>query len=415
MRINLYTEAPDVGPGGSEQFLAVIAEALSETHEVTIAHHKPAAAEAAWGELSGCDLSRVAFRHVAMELDPSSACRTPWSRYRAARAWRREITDGCDLFIGFFHNKPPFCHAKRGAMVILFPTYQPSAHFDDGRLPTAKPSQKKKKKKKGENGEKDFVFDFFSSRILRRCYGRWEWKRRMASYQTNLAISSFSREWAAIRWGVDCRLLHPPVAMPASVPVAKANRIVSIGRFATTGHTKKQLELLQAFRELRNDLPGWSYSSLGGLNDSPADRDYFESAAAFREADVVEVEANVERARLLERLASAKIFWHAAGVGDDLAAQPEMAEHFGLSTVEAMAHGCVPVVVKLGGQREIVEHGVNGFLWNSFAEMQEYTRQLAVDPALWRKMSDAARIRAQDFSRERCLQKLLDYLRPNET
>ena len=45
--------------------------------------------------------------------------------------------------------------------------------------------------------------------------------------------------------------------------------------------------------------------------------------------------------------------------------QPERFEHFGITTVEAMAYGCVPIVPALGGQLEIVGDGRNGRLWRS--------------------------------------------------
>ena len=36
-----------------------------------------------------------------------------------------------------------------------------------------------------------------------------------------------------------------------------------------------------------------------------------------------------------------------------------------MTTVEAMAGGCVPVVIDLAGQREIVKAGVDGFRWST--------------------------------------------------
>ncbi len=303
------------------------------------------------------------------------------------------------------HNKPPFCRARIGVMVILFPTFEPLRHLDDGR--SAPPKKKSKKKKTRPRNRESF--DFFAWPLVRYLYGKWEWRRRMASYGVKLSISSFSRDWARKRWSVKTELLHPPVGIFPDSAATKENRILSVGRFATTGHTKKQIEMLLAFRELRNDLPGWSYYSLGGLNESEQDRRYFETALAFAEPGRVEVRANIPRAQLQESYAAAKIFWHAAGLDDDLSAQPEMAEHFGLSTVEAMAHGCVPVVINLGGQREIVEHGVSGFLWNSLAEMKSFTRQLAAHPVLFKTMSAAARLRAQVFSREGCVANLLRF------
>ena len=67
------------------------------------------------------------------------------------------------------------------------------------------------------------------------------------------------------------------------------------------------------------------------------------------------------------------IYWHATGYGED---NPKKFEHFGISTVEAMAAECIPVVINLGGQPEIVEQSVNGFLWNSIPELKKFSLKL---------------------------------------
>jgi glycosyltransferase involved in cell wall biosynthesis len=108
----------------------------------------------------------------------------------------------------------------------------------------------------------------------------------------------------------------------------------------------------------------------------------------------------------------ASIFWHAAGYGEDENLWPVYSEHFGISTVEAMAAGCVPVVIKKGGQREIVEHGVSGFLWETLDELMAYTDLLLNDDRLLANMAEAARKRAQMFSRESFIANFLGRLLP---
>jgi glycosyltransferase involved in cell wall biosynthesis len=66
------------------------------------------------------------------------------------------------------------------------------------------------------------------------------------------------------------------------------------------------------------------------------------------------------------------------------------------------------VVFDGGGQREIVTHGENGYLWNTPDELKAYTRRLTADVALWARLSEAAQRRARDFSRERFLTQMSD-------
>jgi glycosyltransferase involved in cell wall biosynthesis len=159
--------------------------------------------------------------------------------------------------------------------------------------------------------------------------------------------------------------------------------------------------MVAAFRQMEAaGLGGWEYHCVGGLRDTPAHRAYFERLGAQGSGGGVRLAANLGRGELKRLFERASIFWHASGYGHDEDADPVRAEHFGISTAEAMAAGCVPVVVNRGGQREIVEHGVSGFLWETLEELKDYTGRLVADDALRSRMSEAARARAARFSRE---------------
>jgi glycosyltransferase involved in cell wall biosynthesis len=89
---------------------------------------------------------------------------------------------------------------------------------------------------------------------------------------------------------------------------------------------------------------------------------------------------------------------------------PERAEHFGMSTVEAMSAGCVPVVVRKGGQKEIVSHGESGYLWDTVDELVGNSLQLIQDQRLLERLRSAARKRAGMFGRERFASRFLSYV-----
>jgi glycosyltransferase involved in cell wall biosynthesis len=236
----------------------------------------------------------------------------------------------------------------------------------------------------------------------------------MRSYRVKAAISHFSAAWTQRRWGIDCQVIYPPVSAHFTTR-PKATSILSVGRFAVEGegHRKMQTEMLAAFRDLeREGLAGWRYTSVGGLGPTPQHRAFLDHLRGMAQGSHAEILPNIQRESLRALYEEAGIFWHAAGYGENLDAHPERAEHFGISTVEAMAAGCVPIVIDQGGQREIVAHGVSGFRWSTLDELKSYTFLLVRDNALRDRMSQAARLRARHFSRERFSDHFLRLLQP---
>jgi glycosyltransferase involved in cell wall biosynthesis len=74
-------------------------------------------------------------------------------------------------------------------------------------------------------------------------------------------------------------------------------------------------------------------------------------------------------------------------------------EHFGITIVEAMAAGCVPVVHDSGGPREIVTVDV-GFRWRDLAVAAQQITMLARNDQLRREFSVTSSARAQEFRPE---------------
>ncbi|HET8653979.1 MAG TPA: N-acetyl-alpha-D-glucosaminyl L-malate synthase BshA [Longimicrobiaceae bacterium] len=96
----------------------------------------------------------------------------------------------------------------------------------------------------------------------------------------------------------------------------------------------------------------------------------------------------------------------------DLFLLPSASESFGLSALEAMSAG-VPVVASAsGGLPEVVESGITGFLApvGQVDEMADAAIEVLGDPALWDRMSAAARERAVErFSIARVVPEYEDY------
>jgi glycosyltransferase involved in cell wall biosynthesis len=377
MRVGIYNE-PSGRLGGSEYLVSVMAHALARRHQVEIVHHNATLQIHDLRNLSGLELPGVTLRHEPRQAPPDprspSGFRHLPTRYRHQRAWQAALSRPYDLFITSTHDVPPFCHARRGVLLTLFPTTERNRTWPWNERAAS-----------------------LKARLRRACFD-WMWERRFATYQQRFSISEYTRRWTREWWGLDTEVLYPPV--DTGFPAAdKSNLIISVGRFSTHSHSKRQLEMMGAYCDLkRRALDRWCYYSVGGLTDDRDDRAYFESVVRTGRAGAAHVVPNAPRPMLRDLLTRAKVFWHAAGYGGGMSVGPFEAEHFGIATVEAMAAGTVPVVFDQGGQTEIVQHGTSGFLWKTLDDLQHYTTLLATDEPLRNRMAAAARARAETFS-----------------
>lgn len=203
------------------------------------------------------------------------------------------------------------------------------------------------------------------------------------SYDIHVAISQYTNHWLQKRWGVVGQILTPPIDVDRFLPPTgnqKQKIILSVGRFFAGGHNKKHLEMLRAFRGMcdRSEIPeGWEYHLAGSVHrDLPEHMQYFEEILKLADGYPVKILENLPFADLQREYHAASIFWHASGWGENENRHPERFEHFGMTTCEAMAAGCIPVVIARAGQIEIVQDGVNGFTFETESELVEKTRNL---------------------------------------
>jgi glycosyltransferase involved in cell wall biosynthesis len=220
------------------------------------------------------------------------------------------------------------------------------------------------------------------------------------AYDTVLANSEYTRGWIEKLWSRGADVLFPPIAVERLQPAEQREKVIlSVGRFFSPGlgHAKRQLDMVQWFGALHRAgrLPDWRMHVVGGCEDSQVP--YLAQIQRAAEGLPVTITPNAERSLVTELLCTSSVFWSATGWGESPDA-PWAAEHFGMTTVEAMAGGCVPVVIDLAGQREIVREGVDGFRWSSIEQLGDATVRVAQDPALRSRLAASAVGRASGFS-----------------
>lgn len=258
--------------------------------------------------------------------------------------------------------------------------------------------------------------------LFKQLFPKWEMRLHggpgvtkrsdLESYDRIITISEFSRKWIRNYWHLDSKILYPPVNTSLFKPAKqKKNWIVHVGRFFVTGHSKKQLDLAQAFTRMVDEytLKGWELHFVGSVHEGEMHRQYFEQVKLQSEGYPVHFHTDVTFSELQEILGQAKIYWHATGLDEHEDKNPIVFEHFGITTVEAMASGCVPVVIRGGGQREIVTAGT-GFLWSTREELLEQTMRLIKDSELLNEYRENALQRAKYFDRPMFKERLKELL-----
>lgn len=105
----------------------------------------------------------------------------------------------------------------------------------------------------------------------------------------------------------------------------------------------------------------------------------------------------LSRAQVAEQLATADIFL-----------MPSLWEGMPLALIEAQAAGVPAVVSNVVGCKDVVQHGVTGFVCDTDEELRWRTRELIADASLRRRMGDnAARMARARFAVERMNKELL--------
>jgi len=225
-------------------------------------------------------------------------------------------------------------------------------------------------------------------------------KIKLRKIKSFICNSNFTKKTIDRIYGVNSKVLYPPVAVEEFFSkTKKENIILSVGRFTQAQHAKKQHILVKAFKELVDQgLKDWQLILAGGT--LPADKDYVDGLISSSKTYPIEIKTDIKFSDLKKYYCKAKIFWHAAGFGEDENLHPEQMEHFGIVVVEAMASGCLPIVINKGGIPEIIQNGENGYLWSDLTELKDLTVKISKSGNLRKKIVKQAVIDSRKYSND---------------
>lgn len=335
--------------GGGERYLLTLASALQNQHQVTFLSSSP-----------------VAYQDLAKKLEIDTS-KTIFIEEQNRNQLLQKQTTVYDVWICLSnHAYPP----RRG----------------QGRLNVV-------------------MIQFPYSYAKKELLFRFQEKVYSASYHTVIVNSKFTERYVKKYIDLPTQIIYPPVEVDRYQPISyaqKQQQILSVGRFLAGKDSKCQLEMIRCFKTLCNTYPdtNFQYICAGSTRPESSHQAYVETLKRAAVGYPITLLCDISSSELIELYTQSQIFWHAKGLNSS-PDRPEFTEHFGISTVEAMAAGCIPIVFQAGGQLEIVENEQSGYFWQTEDELIQKTMSIIQDDDRANWMSQNARVRSQLFSSDR--------------
>jgi GT2 family glycosyltransferase/SAM-dependent methyltransferase len=215
---------------------------------------------------------------------------------------------------------------------------------------------------------------------------------------THIVNGEYAAGYTRERYNTQDVVVIPPcVDVDEFATGPKEGLILHCSRFALPSAyaDKAHVMMIQAFKQLCDrGLKGWKLVLAGATIDE-GEAVYKDHLAKHSWGYPIEFAVNLPAKELRELFGRASVYWHATGYS---VKEPAAQEHFGITIVEGMASGAVPVVFNSGGPPEIITSGQDGYLFDTLEELVDDTWRLATEPDHWRQLSKAARERARFFS-----------------
>jgi glycosyltransferase involved in cell wall biosynthesis len=233
----------------------------------------------------------------------------------------------------------------------------------------------------------------------------WKNRAKLLSVKQVICNSLYTKRYIDEELRLKSKVIYPPIAIEEKNE-KKENIILNVGRFGVSNagsSAKKQEFMGEVFKKMVDKgLKNWKFVFVMSYKEEAkkAVDDFKKSIHTYP----IEIVENPSNDMLWQIYNKSKIYWHAAGYGEDLEKYPGRAEHFGMATVEAMGTGAVPIVINAGGQSEIVQDKKSGMLWNTEEELIEKTKEVMDSSIFWESLSKTAKERAKSFSKDRFCQ-----------
>ncbi|MGD2200581.1 MAG: glycosyltransferase [Candidatus Bathyarchaeota archaeon] len=203
-----------------------------------------------------------------------------------------------------------------------------------------------------------------------------------------LANSTFTKKYLDRVVSAETGVLYPPVEVEeisraAGVMGDREDLVLTISHI----RRDKRLELVP---EIASRVEGARFHVVGHPHDTEYHHELVQLTKKLGIEDRVSFETDFDRSDLLDILVKAKVYLHTMPY-----------EHFGISPVEAMAAGLVPVVHRSGGPYHDIldgKQGIYGYAYEGVIEAVDQIEKLLHEESLRTEIAEKCMERSKFFS-----------------
>jgi len=155
----------------------------------------------------------------------------------------------------------------------------------------------------------------------------------------------------------------------------ETNTFVMIGRIHKPNHgahNKCHVDIIKIFRKLISCNTAFKLFILGTIQDL----DYYKYLKSLEIKDRINIIGNCPEEKKNEIISKCQYHIHSTGINLNEETDCFKFEHFGISTIECINKGCIPICVNGGFFPYYIKHQKNGFLFRTSKELNNILEQI---------------------------------------
>lgn len=154
------------------------------------------------------------------------------------------------------------------------------------------------------------------------------------------------------------------------------NTFIMIGRIFPYNYgenNKNYTFIIDIFKKFSNKL--YTLFIIGSCKN----QEYLNYLIQLTKSTNIHILPDIDDDKKYSLLSQCKYFIHATGADNKFGEIPSSEEHFGISTIEAMSNGCLPICANRGFPPFYIKHKENGLLFDNFSHLYLLIEDLIVN------------------------------------